>query len=69
MTGGLIAGWFSAKGPPHGFTRTPSGTIRVFDPAGSSRTFVNGCNDNGDVTGYYFDSSKVSHGFLRSKDE
>jgi hypothetical protein len=56
-------------------SRECPGTITTFDPPGS--TFINpfdinfqlpvAINPAGAITGYFFDASLVSHGFLRSK--
>ena len=44
--------------------RAPDGTITTFDPRGSTDTFPTGIDDKGAVTGYYYDSSSVVHGFV-----
>ena len=51
----------------HGYTRSNDGTIRYFDPPGSTGTSVTGCDAKDNVAGYYLDSSGISHGFLRSR--
>jgi hypothetical protein len=43
-----------------------SAQIYNFDPTGSTRTFALSVNTTGAVTGYYFDSSGLSHGFVRN---
>jgi hypothetical protein len=64
---GLIAGTYWSAHQWHGYTRSMDGAIRYFDPPGSTGTTVTGCAARDKVAGYYLDSSKVSHGFLRSR--
>jgi len=54
--------WASSKTAPSGLT------IVSFDPSGSVRTVPSAINQGGEVTGWYNDSSGVTHGFLREAD-
>jgi hypothetical protein len=46
---------------------THAATYTTFDPSGSTTTFALSI-DGGAITGWYFDSNNVSHGFLRAAD-
>jgi probable HAF family extracellular repeat protein len=37
-----------------------------FDPPNSTFTLAVGINDNGNVTGYYYDSGGNAHAFIRA---
>ena len=43
-------------------------TFTAFDLAGSAGTYADAINRSGTITGFYFDSSEVAHGFVRSSD-
>ena len=45
-----------------------TGSFTTFDPKGSIYTFAAGLNASGTVAGYYTDSNRVTHGFLRTSD-
>jgi len=57
---GEIAGFNSG-----GFVRDPNGTITTFNVPGSSATTAFSINDEGAITGYYFASPGVAHGYVR----
>lgn len=64
---GTVVGFFQdAQEGFHGFSRSTSGQITVIDVAGpTSRTRIDFINDNGDMIGYYYDTSTgVYQGFL-----
>ena len=74
---GAIAGSFTdANNVFHGFLRSPRGTFTTFEAtgSGSGANQGTGCfsdcpmglNDFGVITGSYFDSNSVQHGFLRT---
>lgn len=76
---GAIAGSFTdASNVFHGFLRSPQGTFTTFEAtgSGSGADQGTGCfsdcpmglNDFGVITGSYFDSNSVQHGFLRTPD-
>lgn len=81
---GAIAGYYqdASDYEVHGFLRAPDGTITSFDAPGAEpspdpnfpyarSTIAASINDSGVVAGYYFDfidTSRVSHGFVRSPD-
>ena len=63
-----IAGvWSDQNGSPHGFLRTPDGTITTFDGPNAKYTTPAAINDGGVIAGYFTDQSAV-HGFLRAAD-
>lgn len=76
---GAIAGSFTdANNVFHGFLRSPRGTFTTFEATGSGSGAYQGTgcysdcpmglNDFGVITGSYFDSNNVQHGFLRTPD-
>jgi hypothetical protein len=64
---GTIAGFYSVGGTTHGFVRAPDGTFTSVDVPGSSDTEVLSINNNGTLTGKYYDGT-VEHyvGFVKS---
>jgi hypothetical protein len=72
----VITGYYGdANGVPHGFLRTPDGTYTRFDVPGAGATpgtgqgtYPNDINSAGAITGNYYDSNSVAHGFLRTPD-
>ncbi len=70
---GAIAGtYLDANDVNHGFLRSPDGKFTTIDAPGADMTSgsyngttVVSINDQGAITGYYYDASNVSHGFLR----
>src|SRR5947209_1243642 len=74
---GSITGHFTdSSNVAHGYVRSKQGVITVFDAPGagtapSQGTFPfnspNLINPEGDITGYYVDSTGALHGFLRDK--
>jgi hypothetical protein len=76
---GAIAGSLTdANNVFHGFLRSPEGTFTTFEAKGSGSGAYQGTgcssdcpmalNDFGVITGSYFDSNSVQHGFLRTFD-
>lgn len=74
---GAIAGTFTdANNVFHGFLRAPDGKFTIFDAVGAGTGMFQGTgcysdcpvglNDSGVITGSYWDSNYVQHGFLRS---
>lgn len=54
-------------GPDFAFVRSPDGTITKFTPPGATDTHATGINDDGFVTGYFWDGT-AGRAFLRSLD-
>jgi hypothetical protein len=52
-------------GVSHGFVRARSGTITTFDVPGSTGKLGLAINPLGVITGTFFDSNGVPHGFVR----
>jgi hypothetical protein len=77
---GAIVGYYTdASGVNHGFLRAKDdrdeeeSTFTTFDAPGAGTgvnqgTFPGNINPAGTIAGYYFDASKVFHGFLRTED-
>ncbi len=78
---GAIAGSYTDKhNVLHGFLRSPEGMFTTFEAPGADTTPGSfngtgcnsdcpvGLNDSGAITGSYWDSSNVQHGFLRTPD-
>jgi len=73
---GAVTGQFvSADDVTHGFVRALDGRITEFDVPGAGTdgsqgqgTYAEANNDAGVVTGQYYDSNDVSHGFVRAPD-
>jgi hypothetical protein len=72
-TAGDVAGmYFDAGNAYHGFLRTATGTITVFDVPGAPTvighrgTLPISMNAGGEITGFYVDANDVRHGFLRA---
>jgi hypothetical protein len=66
-----VAGFYqlSSTGPYHGYVRSPNGEIKTVDFPGASTaenlgTVVLGINDNGWISGHFWDSEGNEHGFL-----
>jgi len=51
-----------------GFLRRATGIIKTFSVAGASTTLPVAINNNGVIAGYYYDSSDLTHGFVRAHD-
>src|SRR5215813_3375731 len=74
---GTITGHFTdSVNVAHGYVRSNQGVITVFDAPGAGTGAGQGTfpalsplliNPNGAITGYYFDSGFVYHGFLRDR--
>lgn len=61
---GLIAGWINQIGIGHeGFVGDSSG-YQLLTVPGALDTFAQGINDMGQVSGFYFDTLGISHGFI-----
>ncbi len=78
---GVIAGsYLDASNVFHGFLRNPDGKFVTFEAPGADTTpnsyngtgcFSDcpvGLNDSGEITGSYWDSNSIQHGFLRNPD-
>jgi hypothetical protein len=67
---GTVCGWVSVPGLGHqlGFVHSSDGTIVSFNPRRSVQTYALSVGGNDVVVGYYFDSARVKHGFLRASD-
>ena len=61
---GEIAGFCRVGGRQHGFFRSKKGQYTLLDFPGASLTEAIGINDDGQVVGYYRDSSGKFHGFF-----
>ena len=62
---GEVAGWCTnSNGIFIGWTWTAKGFVDVNFPKGTG-TEVTGVNDKGDLTGLYFDSAGLQHGFVK----
>jgi hypothetical protein len=73
--GAVTGGYVTGDNVTHGLVRAPDGRITTFDVpfAGTNGsqgqgTFAEAINDAGYVTGQYYDSNDVSHGFVRGRD-
>ena len=49
---------------PHGFVRSPAGTITTVNVPGSQDTLLYGVNDSGALVGSYVDAQGLEHGFM-----
>jgi len=71
---GAITGYyFDGSGVAHGYVRSPSGTITIFDDPGagtgaSQGTYVGSINPKGEIASFFVDASNVYHGYLRTRD-
>jgi hypothetical protein len=73
---GAVAGYYNDNNyVAHGFLRYADGKFITFDPPASDinpadqlGTVVTGINDIGLISGFYYDSNAMTHGFLRSPD-
>jgi len=64
---GEIAGYYQDQTATHGFLRSRDGAFTTFDAPGCC-TEPNSINQEGTISGYYFDySGNVTHGFLRAR--
>ena len=66
---GTIGWYVDTNNVNHGFLRTPDGTITTFDAPGAGTgagqgTMPQGMNPERVITGQYFDSGNVLHGFV-----
>jgi len=69
---GAVAGYQNDEnGVSHAFIRTADGKYKMFDapgadvnPADRLGTLVSGINDLGAISGYYFDTAALAHGFV-----
>ena len=76
-SGEVIAGYcIDSNGAYLGFQRTPDGAFAEFAAPGAGTGAQQGTvtagfaglNDAGTITGYYFDSNTVPHGYVRAPD-
>jgi probable HAF family extracellular repeat protein len=51
---------------PHGFVYSNGSYTPISDPLGTNGTAVTGINNQGQIVGYYLDSSNVQHGYIYS---
>jgi hypothetical protein len=73
---GEITGVYSeASGHSRGFLRATDGSFTVFDAPGAATgicsnacTFPKSINRRGEITGFYYDTNGLAHGFLRASD-
>ena len=68
---GAITGYYrDANLTPHGFLRSPDGSLTTIDFPGGAATVGASINLSGMITGYYFGASSpfVIYGFVRSPD-
>lgn len=65
---GMITGQFldAKAGMYRGYIRAADGTIKRFDPDGSTLTEPASINATGSITGWFIDSKNVEHGFVRT---
>ncbi len=63
---GEAAGTFQDSQGYHGFIRTAEGRLSAVDVPGGTQTQVQGLNQFGWISGYFYDSAGVAHGFVRS---
>ncbi len=70
-SGAVTATYLDANYVFHGFLRSPNGTFITFDAPGAdltpgdfNGTVPGSINESGVITGYYFDSNFVPHGFV-----
>jgi hypothetical protein len=61
-----VAGEYIDSTGLHAFLRTVDGTITSYDISNSNFTGANNIDGEGAVTGAYFDSNNVSHGYTRA---
>lgn len=72
--GGAIVGIYTAPKGRLGFIRNRDGSFTSFEyPRTASTTNATGINNNNEIVGFYYDSSKgchgsPAHGFLRNRD-
>jgi hypothetical protein len=65
-TGTIVGQWTNRVFTTQGFLRSQTGAVILFSaPLPNSGTFPFAINNSDRITGYYFDLSGVSHGFVR----
>jgi hypothetical protein len=65
---GTIGGSWNDGAQLHVLLRTVHGNLRTFDPQGSVQTEPFGINRTGTISGTYYESIYVVHGFVRAVD-
>src|SRR5579863_3758204 len=73
---GTVVGYENDEnGVSHQFVRTADGKIKIFDapgadlnPADRFGTLASGINDLGAISGYYYDTAGLGHGYVRQAD-
>jgi hypothetical protein len=72
-SGAITGAYLDANNVYHGFVRSPAGKFTSFEAPGADTTPGNfngtvpsGINDEGAITGVYFDVTGGAHGFVRS---
>ena len=61
----IVGEWFDGH-TNRGFQRDASGTLTsFFAPGPNQGTYPAGINNNGKITGYYWDTANTAHGFLK----
>lgn len=80
QSGAIVGTYLDANNVFHGFVRSPEGKFTTFEAPGADTTPGSfngtGCfsdcpvdlNDWGEITGSYWDSNNMQHGFLRTPD-
>lgn len=63
---GAVTGYYLKNNVLHGFVRSATGVFTSFDPPHGSNTQPQAINDNGAVTGAYYDKDGTLRGFVRT---
>jgi hypothetical protein len=70
--GGIVGYYYDKVGIVHGFVRSSTGSIAVFDAPGATTTicclgtFAQSINSAGTVAGYFVDNNDATHAFIRT---
>lgn len=63
---GAVTGYYIKNNVLHGYLRSATGVFTSFDPPHGSDTQPQAINDNGAITGAYYDESGALRGFIRT---